>query len=198
MAKATSRQKRRRNRRRDSASVSRGALVGLVLVVCAGLLAWSFRADLARLLDTGAADAVPAAATTAKKTSKPARQPATASRSRPPEAAGRFEFYDLLPDAEVDVPEQPATARPAAPPPVSVPGAYVVQAGAFPGLVAADKVKTRLAELGVVSEIQTADANGTVFHRVRIGPIENLEELNRLRARLRQNGIDHQVIPIGE
>ncbi len=196
MAKATSRQKRRRNRRRDSASVSRGALVGLVLVVCAGLLVWSFRADLARLLNTGTHDAVPAAATTAKKTSKPARQPATASRS--PEAAGRFEFYDLLPDAEVDVPEQPATVRPAAPPPVSVPGAYVVQAGAFPSLAAADKVKVQLASLGVVSEIQTADANGTVFHRVRIGPIENLEELNRLRARLRQNGIDHQVIPIGE
>jgi hypothetical protein len=33
---------------------------------------------------------------------------------------------------------------------------------------------------------------------VRIGPIDNLDELNRLRARLRQNGIEHQVIPVGE
>ncbi len=191
MATASSRQKRRRNRRRDSASVSRGALVVLLLLVSAGLLAWFFRGDLAGMLATGAA---PAADTAPKKTSKPAREP----KSLAPEAAGRFEFYDMLPDAEVVVPEQPATARPAAPPPVSVPGAYVVQAGAFPSLDAADKVKARLAVLGVVSEIQTADANGAVFHRVRIGPIENLEELNRLRARLRLNGIDHQVIPIGE
>lgn len=194
MATASSRQKRRRNRRRDSASVSRGALVVLLLLVSAGLLAWFFRGDLAGMLDTGADRAAPAAATAPKKTSKPAREP----KSLAPEAAGRFEFYDMLPDAEVVVPEQPATARPAAPPPVSVPGAYVVQAGAFPSLDAADKVKARLAVLGVVSEIQTANANGAVFHRVRIGPIENLEELNRLRARLRQNGIDHQVIPIGE
>jgi len=191
VATASSRQKRRRNRRRDSASVSRGALVVLLLLVSAGLLAWFFRGDLAGMLATGAA---PAADTAPKKTSKPAREP----KSLAPEAAGRFEFYDMLPDAEVVVPEQPATARPAAPPPVSVPGAYVVQAGAFPSLDAADKVKARLAVLGVVSEIQTADANGAVFHRVRIGPIENLEELNRLRARLRLNGIDHQVIPIGE
>jgi len=168
----------------------------LLLVVGAGLLGWFFWADLQRMLGTGATRAAPAAAAAARKTSKPARQSATESRAA--EVAGRFEFYDLLPDGEVDVPEQPATVRPAAPPPVSVPGAYVVQAGAFPSLAAADKVKSRLAVLGVASEIQTADANGAVFHRVRIGPIENLEELNRLRARLRQNGIDHQVIPIGE
>ncbi|MSR09141.1 MAG: SPOR domain-containing protein [Gammaproteobacteria bacterium] len=197
MAKAPSRQKRRRNRRRDSASVSRGTLVFLLLA-CTALLAWLFRAELDQMLGAGATRAAPAAAAAAKETSKPARQSATEPRSRAPEAAGRFEFYYLLPDAEVDVPEQPAAARPAAPPPVSVPGAYVVQAGAFPSLAAADKVKVRLAALGVVSEIQTADANGAVFHRVRIGPIENLEELNRLRAQLRQNGIDHQVIPIGE
>jgi cell division protein FtsN len=104
----------------------------------------------------------------------------------------------MLPDAEVEVTEQPKTSRTAAPPPVSVPGTYVVQAGAFPDFAAADKVKARLALLGVVSEIQTVDANGVQFHRVRIGPIENLAELNRLRARLRQNGIEHQVIPVGE
>ena len=62
----------------------------------------------------------------------------------------------------------------------------------------ADKVKARLALLGVESLIQTAQANGSVFHRVRIGPIENLNEINRLRARLGQNGIDYQVIPVGE
>ena len=104
----------------------------------------------------------------------------------------------MLPDAEVDVAEQPRATGAVGPPPVSMPGTYVVQAGAFPNFAEADKVKARLALLGVVSEIQTADANGTTFHRVRIGPIDNLDELNRLRARLRQNGIEYLVIPVGD
>jgi cell division protein FtsN len=104
----------------------------------------------------------------------------------------------MLPDAEVEVAEEPQTPRVVAPPLVSLPGTYVVQAGAFPDFAAADKVKARLALLGVVSEIQVSDASGALFHRVRIGPIDNLDELNRLRARLRQNGIEHQVIPVGE
>ena len=89
-------------------------------------------------------------------------------------------------------------AQPEAPPPVLVPGTYVVQAGAFPDLAEADKVKRKLSLLGVVSEIQRAEANGAIFHRVRIGPIDNLDELNRLRVRLRANRIDYVVIPIGE
>ena len=45
-------------------------------------------------------------------------------------------------------------------PPVTVPGTYVVQAGAFPDFAEADKVKARLALLGIVAEIQTAEADG--------------------------------------
>ena len=79
-----------------------------------------------------------------------------------------------------------------------VPGTYVVQAGAFPDFAEADKVKARLALLGIVAEIQTAEAEGRTFHRVRIGPIDNLDQLNRLRARLRQSRIDFMVIPVAE
>mgnify|MGYP003493597344 CR=1 FL=1 len=62
----------------------------------------------------------------------------------------------------------------------------------------ASRFTRRLALLGIVSEIQAADANGARFHRVRIGPIDNLDQLNRLRTRLRQNGIEYLVIPVGE
>ena len=79
-----------------------------------------------------------------------------------------------------------------------MPGTYVVQAGAFPDFAEADKVKARLALLGVVSEIQAAETNGRQFHRVRIGPIDNVDALNRLRVRLRQNGIEYLVIPVSE
>lgn len=196
MAKAASGARRRRNRRRSSAGLPRGTALAVVLLVAAGLAAWYYRTDLE------SAVARPAAReTTDQQPSQPGPEaPADAAAADPPptEAGDRFEFYDMLPDAEVAVPEQPRTTGAVGPPPVSMPGTYVVQAGAFPNFAEADKVKARLALLGVVSEIQAADANGTRFHRVRIGPIDNLNELNRLRARLHQNGIEYLVIPVGE
>ena len=187
MARAGRRRKRRSTASRRSPGRSRGVVVGVLLLVCAGALAWYYRSALE------VAPAGPAPVTRA------APKPAAAE----PEAAvaeesERFEFYDMLPDAEVEVPVQPKTSGGAVPAPISVRGTYVVQAGAFPNYAEADKVKARLALLGIVSEIQTADANGARFHRVRIGPIDNLDQLNRLRNRLRQNGIEYLVIPVGE
>lgn len=166
--------------------------MGIVLLVGMALLAWYFRAEL----DMGFGSP-PGTEEAATRPAKPSAKPPAAG-TPPAEASDRFEFYDMLPDAEVEVPEQPEESGTAGPPPVTMPGTYVVQAGAFPNFAEADKVKARLALLGVVSEIQAADANGTTFHRVRIGPLENLDELNRLRARLRQNGIEYLVIPVGD
>jgi cell division protein FtsN len=171
--------------------------MGIVLLVCAGLVAWYFRAALDTAFGPEVETAAEESDQTAQKRVKPAAGPSTED-APPAEATDRFEFYEMLPDAEVDVPEQPKATGGIRPPPVSVPGTYVVQAGAFPNFAEADKVKARLALLGVESEIQAADANGGTFHRVRIGPIDDLDELNRLRARLRQNGIEYLVIPVGE
>lgn len=197
MAKAATGARRRRNRRRSSAGLPGGTALVVVLLVAAGLAAWYYRTDLESALARPAAREA-----TDQQQSQPGPEaPAggTAAADPPPAEAGeRFEFYDMLPDAEVAVPEQPRTTGAVGPPPVSMPGTYVVQAGAFPDFAEADKVKARLALLGVVSEIQAADANGARFHRVRIGPIDNLNELNRLRARLHQNGIEYLVIPVGE
>jgi len=201
-ARAGSRQKHRRNRRRDSVGLPRGLAMSVLLLASTGLLAWYFRSALTTALESPPPVTASESAQAPKQASKSAGRspgkPSAEQKTAATEAADRFQFYTMLPDAEVEVAEQLKTSRAAAPPPVSVPGTYVVQAGAFPDFAAADKVKARLALLGVVSEIQTATANGIQFHRVRIGPIENLDELNRLRARLQQNGIEHQVIPIGE
>jgi len=161
-------------------------VIGVLLLVCAGVLAWYYRSAL---------ELVPAGMPPAGGAPEPAAaEPEVAVAEEP----NRFEFYDMLPDAEVAVPVQPGTSGGAVPAPLSVPGTYVIQAGAFPNFGEADKVKARLALLGIVSEIQVADANGARFHRVRIGPIDNLDQLNRLRAQLRQNGIEYLVIPVGE
>ena len=196
MAKSAARRRGRAQRsrkRRGSAGFRRTWLVAGLLVLCAGALAWYFRDALDLSMNGTPRSAAPVASARSERAAKgPIRKlPA-------PEATKRFEFYDMLEDAEVNVPLQTDPVRPAAPPPISRPGVYVIQAGAFPDFADADKVKARLALLGVASLIQTAQANGSVFHRVRIGPIENLNEINQLRTRLRQNGIEYQVIPVGE
>jgi cell division protein FtsN len=158
-----------------------------LLVVLAGAAAW--------YLQSGDRSSPPASPPPkAKSIPKPPPPPA-----KPVESRDRFQFYDVLPDQEVRVGGELAdTPGDPGPPPVVTPGAYVIQAGAFPNFAEADKVKARLALLGIVAEIQQADANGTVYHRVRIGPIENLDRLNQLRARLKQNRIEFLVIPVGE
>ena len=130
---------------------------------------------------------------------KPAKQPMPVAPEAPVEAPDRFEFYDSLPQAEVPIAEDGASpAAGISLPPVVAAGTYVIQAGAFPEFADADAVKARLALLGVVAEIQSAEADGRRFHRVRIGPIDDLDKLNRLRARLRQNHIEFMVIPVAE
>ena len=105
----------------------------------------------------------------------------------------------MLPNGGVEVPEDNGsrTAGPGAAP-VNRPGTYVLQAGAFPELATADAVKARLALLGIAAEIQPVTVDDRVFHRVRIGPIDNLPQLNSLRARLHANHIDNTVIPVDE
>lgn len=178
---------RSRPRRRPAARRKGGFpgwLLALLLVAAAGAAVWYLR--------QGGMPEPPQPEPVAGP--KPAPAPPA-----PTEAPDRFEFYEVLPDQEVQVGKEP-DRRPddPGPAPIVAPGAYVIQAGAFPSFAEADKVKARLALLGVVAEIQQAETNGNVFHRVRIGPIENLDRLNQLRARLKQNRIDFLVIPVGE
>ncbi len=167
--------------------------MGTLLLVAVLGLGWFFRSVLVTAPDLGQPDA-PAAEPAVKAKPDQARQataPATGEHER-------FEFYDMLPEAQVDV-NVPPPARPATtPPPVSVPGIYVIQAGAYPNYAEADKVKARLALLGIVAAIQKVENKGAVFHRVRIGPINDLRELNRVRGRLRDSRIEYLVIPVSD
>lgn len=180
--------RRRKARKRRTASRSLSSLwLAVVLLVVLGGGAWYYWTQREP------------AAGPVKEAQQSAAKPVPAEPPMPPtEDPDRFEFYDTLPQAEVEIAENGKAAAISLPP-VVTPGTYVVQAGAFPAFAEADKVKARLALLGIVAEIQTAEADdGRTFHRVRIGPIDDLNQLNRLRARLRQNRIDFMVIPVVE
>ena len=103
----------------------------------------------------------------------------------------RFTFYDILPNFEVVTPdEEPSSSADTAPQAVVEPGLYVLQAGSFSTHNDADRRRAELALHGIESHIQRVKVNDRDYHRVYIGPTEDLDELNMLRSRLRAAQID--------
>jgi cell division protein FtsN len=125
-------------------------------------------------------------------------KPAPASASQ--EAEPQFDFYEMLPKFEVVIPEQDGTAPAAGPGtgPVEKPGAYILQAGSFRNHADADRVRALIAMQGVESKIQKVTIDRDTWHRVRVGPITNLQQLEETRSKLRNARIDALVIRVGE
>jgi cell division protein FtsN len=133
--------------------------------------------------------------------SKPAPAPQSAQdEGDPKEGTGTdFTFYDKLKNFEVVIPEKEKDVRPDLnPAPEQRPGTYVLQAGSYRNFADADRVRAQLALAGVESKIQKVTVDTDTWHRVRIGPISNLGELNRIRANLRRSEIDAIVIRVGD
>ncbi len=106
----------------------------------------------------------------------------------------RFEFYTILSELEVFVPEPEADApsstqmNQAEPAPASG-KQYLLQAGSFKSKADAERLKTSLALLGVQSSIQSVKLNADQWHRVRIGPFSNPTRLRDTLSTLKQNNI---------
>ena len=116
-----------------------------------------------------------------------------------PAAEKRFTFYDMLPNFEVVIPEQePDVAADVEPQAVVEPGLYVLQAGSFSAYADADRRRAQLALHGIESQIQRVTIDDKTYHRVRIGPTNDLDELNMLRSRLRVAQIDVLRIRLGD
>jgi cell division protein FtsN len=142
----------------------------------------------------------------------PARQPASLENAiddngetPPPGTApeepkeSRFTFYDMLPNFEVVIPEQePDVTADVEPRAVVTPGLYILQAGSFTRFEDADRRRAELALQGIESNIQRVMIDDRTYHRVRIGPTDDLDELNMLRSRLRAAKIDVIRIRLGE
>lgn len=128
-------------------------------------------------------------------------QEPTAAKPTPAsqQAEQEFEFYEMLPKFEVVIPEDGGkVAREAASGPVRKPGAYYLQAGSFRNHADADRVRAMIALQGVESKIQKVTIDKDTWHRVRVGPITNLQRLEDTRSKLRQAQIDALVIRVGE
>jgi cell division protein FtsN len=111
----------------------------------------------------------------------------------------RFTFYDILPNFEVITPDdEPDITVDSEPQAIVEPGVYVLQAGSFSTHEDADRRRAELALHGIESHIQRVKVNDRNYHRVYIGPTDDLDQLNLLRSRLRVAKIDVFRIRLGD
>ena len=111
----------------------------------------------------------------------------------------QFDFYTILPEKEVVVPEYEIKTRTRE---ERVGKAkethYMMQAGSFKTFKEADRLRAKLAAMGIESKVQKAKVGDVNWYRVKMGPYAQTESVNAIRARIRQHGIDAIITETGE
>jgi len=175
-------------KKKNGGSTLLGVFIGLILGLCIAVgVAWYMNKTPIPFL-TKAKPPEKAEAEPGKTIVKPDEK--TTQQVEKP----RFEFYKILPGAEVPVTEQQIkqAAKPGAPV-----ENYLLQVGSFHNPADADNLKARLALIGVEAGVEPIDLpeKGT-WYRVRVGPYTKVDEINRVRQNLAQNGIEATLVKI--
>lgn len=167
-----------------------GILVGVIIGVgIAAGLAWYLMKSPSPFLHKEPLTAKPSAGAAQQNPPGVAADPGV-SGGKP-----RFEFYKVLtdkPDKTTVVPAKPADKPKVADhKPVAGYEPHLLQAGSFQNAGDAEKLKAKLALLGVEANIQSATITDKgVWYRVRLGPYKTEDEVNRARGFLKQNGVE--------
>ncbi len=109
----------------------------------------------------------------------------------------KFDFYKILPGGEEPVTEKELkdAAKAGKGQPEAARSVYFIQAGSFQNPADADNQKAKIAILGFESSVEpTPLPDKGTWYRVRMGPFSSLEELNRVRRVLSQNGVDASLV----
>lgn len=137
--------------------------------------------------------------TTATKSTDVERKNATleAKSDEPVQQAKveEYEFYQLLENKKVDVPE--VKEYKSTPKGVDKDGKKVVyrlRVGSFGSKEGADRQKAMLTLNGFDTQIESADVNGKTYHRVFVGPFNNRSKMNKAQDNLVALDIQPMVV----
>jgi cell division protein FtsN len=133
-------------------------------------------------------------------TTVPAPAPKPVAKPKPENPETPFEFYDRLRTLEVVIPENERQVSRLPPPTKKGEKApiYMLQAGSFRNVADAERVRAKLALQGVEANIQKVTIDNDIWHRVRVGPISDPDQLVRTRNKLKTANIDSLVLLLGE
>ena len=140
----------------------------------------------------GEKEAVPEKAPPPQAEAKKPAPAATAGTGGEKTASG------AAPGAPGEKPAAVATAKPGASPATPKPHSgesYWLQAGAFAEEREADNLRARIALTGLEAAVRPValPERGTLY-RVRLGPYQSLDDANRIKATLSQNGVGAAII----
>ena len=128
----------------------------------------------------------------------PAPAPAPAATEADPlgqAIAGMQGGAPAAPATPAAAPATPAPAASAAAPAAGGDGyIYYLQAGAFREMSDAENTRAKLALLGFEAAITDRSTDSGVLHRVRVGPYNGQEAVNKARAKLLDSGIDVAIV----
>ena len=205
MAVRRSNSKRRGSRKKTSTGIPAwfwllgGIVIGLGIAV-----ALMFRGYLPEFKEHSPAVDKPARSVSSKPLISDKKQPAEPEKPR-------FDFFTVLPEMEVVVPEQelqrqakskpePVASTNTNPSEGSTGGSdsnslvspaqtdrYILQVGSFQNSSEAEQMKAQLAMIGFSASVQTVTVNGQSWHRIRVGPFEGAREAEEMRRMLTDN-----------
>lgn len=164
-----------------------GVLIGLAIALAVALYINSAPSPF-KQAQPPAATTLPAGKPAAKHNGAPSQA------DKPDDKKNRFTYYDILPGTE-----QPVTEQEIKQTPQGSKDQYFLQAGSFQNEADANNLKARLALMGIEATIQSANVpDKGVWHRVRVGPFSDIEEMNKSRTTLAQSGIQPSLIKVQE
>lgn len=143
--------------------------------------------------------AAPADAAKAPSTGAPGAKPPSISGlpQTPNPEKPKFDFYKILPGGEEPVSDKDLQKLQGAKGQTGAGETYYLQAGSFQSPADADNQKAKLAVIGLDSSIEPANVpdKGT-WYRVRLGPYTRVDDINRVRQTLAQNGIEASLVKL--
>ena len=129
---------------------------------------------------------------------KIAKESALPSEENPDDSAtkkndNQFDFYTILPETESTVTEKEIKDSAL----TVKKDNYFLQVGAFQNEADADNMKAKLALQGFEAVVQTASIpEKGVWHRVRVGPLSDIDQINKIRGDLTTGGFNTDLIKV--
>lgn len=121
-------------------------------------------------------------------------EPTTAAIKEEEKEQPRFDFYKLLKETKVPVPEVEPERKPTAKTPTE-PEQYVLQVASFKAAGDAEQLRAELILLNLDAHIETAKVrNGETWHRVLVGPFDSRSKLAKARSILASNRLETLVL----
>jgi len=186
-ARSSSHHKRQQQKKPKKPVLPKG-LILITLLLVAALIFGLYKLTSIKPVADITTDSAPKAKVTTKSKSAPRQE------SKP--AEDDYDFYIMLPESEVNVPrvEEYSSKKPAE---TAQKYAYLLQAGSFRSAAEADKLRAKLLLDGLNAQTsKVTNQNGSVWHRVMVGPFTSRSKLNKAQDILASANTESMVIKV--